>query len=507
MGFLELSNLRRNKIYLILYILLFIFFISSSVIFFYYYKYQISPDTVVDIQIALKYSSGNFGEAVNGYRSPLFPFLLVPFIKLGIEPLISTKILNIILGFILLIILRKTAILLKIEENIRTLILFLSIPILMFCIFSYMTPDLLSSIFIVLAFNLIIDDDLNYKKLKGLYFGMVIGFGYLAKAFNFCFLPLIFTLVILIELFIKKEKRKEILITYAIAVGTTLIISTPWVTLLSLKYHRLTFNTVGYWNYLLLGQESKKIQEIAAHLHPINSKSGFILDDSTILASNFKGWFDLNFLIKNSFGNIKLTLKFLDKMYLTMFSLVFLIVYKRKDYLTSFKMYSFLILYIFGYSLLYYVDRFFYPLIFLGFFICISIISMFKNKFYKFFLYILILFIAYSFSNFSINYLKNTTLSRPGLQYYIMGQEVQKTNIKGNIAASSSGREVMYITYYNRGNLKFFGTTKTEEELREYNIDYYFVQEDDLEIIKQLGLSKKNMVDNVADFYIYELKQ
>src|SRR4030042_5188966 len=121
---------------------------------------------------------------------------------------------------------------------------------------------------------------------------MVTGFGYLAKAFNLYFLLLIFTLVVLIELFVKKEKRKEILIIYGIAIGVTLIISVPWIILLSLKYHRLTFNTVGSWNYLQLGQDFQKIKEAAPHLHPINSRSGFVLDDINIFASVFKSWFD-----------------------------------------------------------------------------------------------------------------------------------------------------------------------------------------------------------------------
>jgi len=506
MIFSKLSTFRKNKIYLVLYILLFTSFIFSSVVFFYYYKYQVSPDTVEYIQIALKYSSGNFSEVINGYRSPLFSILLVPFIKLGIDPLFSTKILNIILGFIVLIILQKTAILLKIEENIRILISFFSIPMLMFCIFSHMTPDLLSAIFIILAFNLMIDDELSYKKLKGILFGMVVGFGYLAKSFNLYFLLSIFTLVTLIELFVKKEKRKEIVIIYGITIGVTLIISAPWIILLSIKYQKLTFNTVGMWNYLMIGQNPQTVQEITMHLHPINSKSDFILDDITIFTSKLKSWFDLNFLIKNSFENIKSTFKFLDKTYLTMFSLIFLIVYKAKNYLTSFKIYSFIALYIFGYSLLCYVDRFFYPLLFLSFFICISILLNLKSNFYKFFLYILILFVTYSFLSFSIDYLKNTASSRPGLQYYTMSQKVQKMNIKGNVAASSSGRTVMYITYYNRESLRYFGTTKTVEELSKYNIDYYFVQENDLEITKQLGLNQKNIIGNIADFYIYELK-
>jgi len=87
-----------------------------------------------------------------------------------------------------------------------------------------------------------------------------------------------------------------------------------------------------------------------------------------------------------------------------------------------------------------------------------------------------------------------------------MGQEVQKLNIKGNIAASSSGRAVMYITYYNRENLRYFGATKTGEELKEYNIDYYFVSKKDLEISEQLELNQEDIIGNIADFYIYKLK-
>jgi len=498
--------LRNNKIYITLYIFLFASFIFSSVIFFYYYKYQISPDTVEYIQIALKYSSGNFNEVINGYRSPLFSILLVPFIKVGMEPLFSTKILNIILGFILLIILQKTAKLLKIDSNISIIISFFSIPMLMFCIFSYMTPDLLSAIFIILAFNLIIDNELNYKKKKGILFGAVIGFGYLAKAFNLPFLIAILTLTTLVELFIKKEKIKDIMTIYIISIGVALAISAPWVILVSLKYHKLTFSEVGILSYFLIGPDTKIVKEITTHLHPINSKTGFILDDFAIFIEELKGWFDINFLIKNSLINIKSTFKFLDEIYLSFFSIVFLIVYKRKDYIISFKIYSFFLLYIFGYSLFVYADRYLYPLIFLGFFICISILSNLKKNFYKLFFYILIILISYSFLSFSIDYLRNNTQSRPGLQYYNMGQEVKKININGNIAASSSGRTVMYITYYNRENCRYFGTTKTLKELDEYNIDYYFVYKDDLEIIKQLETNQENKIGHIADFHIYELE-
>lgn len=117
------------------------------------------------------------------------------------------------------------------------------------------------------------------------------------------------------------------------------------------------------------------------------------------------------------------------------------------------------------------------------------------------------LLIIYSFLVFPTNYIRGSILSRPGSQYYTMSQEVKKMDIEGKIAGSSSGEVVMYITYYNREDLRYFGTTKIKEELEKYDIDYYFVNKEDLNLTESFELDQKDMIGSVNDFYIFKLKE
>jgi len=54
-----------------------------------FYQYQINPDGISYISIAQKYLRGDYGNAVNGYWSPLFSWLLMPFLLLGCLPYIQ----------------------------------------------------------------------------------------------------------------------------------------------------------------------------------------------------------------------------------------------------------------------------------------------------------------------------------------------------------------------------------------------------------------------------------
>src|SRR5438045_7475715 len=62
------------------------------------YLYEIEPDSIAYISIAREYAAGDFTDAVNAYWSPLYSWLMVPFIKTGIDPLIAAKIFGVIAG-------------------------------------------------------------------------------------------------------------------------------------------------------------------------------------------------------------------------------------------------------------------------------------------------------------------------------------------------------------------------------------------------------------------------
>src|SRR5262252_1748421 len=59
---------------------------------------QINPDGVAYLRIAGYYLSGDLGRAVSGYWSPLYSWLLVPWLALGVPGLLAPKLLAVVLA-------------------------------------------------------------------------------------------------------------------------------------------------------------------------------------------------------------------------------------------------------------------------------------------------------------------------------------------------------------------------------------------------------------------------
>ncbi|HON07136.1 MAG TPA: hypothetical protein PLW02_03435, partial [Verrucomicrobiota bacterium] len=57
------------------------------------FRFSMNTDAVAYLRIGQYYADANFDLAINGYWGPLFSWLLVPFLKIGIPPLISARIL------------------------------------------------------------------------------------------------------------------------------------------------------------------------------------------------------------------------------------------------------------------------------------------------------------------------------------------------------------------------------------------------------------------------------
>src|SRR5262249_3366977 len=55
---------------------------------------QINPDGVAYLRIAGYYLSGDLGKAVSGYWSPLYSWMLIPWLAAGVPALLATKLLG-----------------------------------------------------------------------------------------------------------------------------------------------------------------------------------------------------------------------------------------------------------------------------------------------------------------------------------------------------------------------------------------------------------------------------
>lgn len=499
---------KRNAIMLLLVIIMYFFL---SLFFLNCYRYQINPDAIYDISIAIKYSKGLFFDAVNGYRSPLISLLLVPFIWLNIEPLLAYKIINIICGFIILVIINKTIRIFKINFIGNLFLLIFSIPILLYFIFKETTPDILSAIFILLFFNLLISEDSSNKYSKSLYFGLVTGFGYLAKAYNLIFFLALLIIIFIVELVCKKYNKQFLIKNFILIICIVLIISLPYIVSLSIKYGKFSFSTIGEFTYKLYSPDYvDNSSKIINHLNDIGLGNNFIVDDNSFLIDKMDFWFDFKFLLRRIIKNFYSFFRDVDRVFLVASSLVFLILNKTDKYFTNFKIYLFFLIYIFGYSAFSYTDRLFCSLYFLGFILVVAIFSYLhsnEKNINKIAVILFLLVVSISFVKFPINYLKSNMNLNIGYDSFYRGEQVKELNLKGRVAANEgSGRDVLYITYYNRDSLQYLGSTNIDEELRNFSIDYYFCDKQDKERLSQLKSQNYKIVYEIDKYYIFKIK-
>lgn len=290
-----------------------------------------------------------------------------------------------------------------------------------------------------------------------------------------------------------------------------LLIAGPWIAAISYKFDKFSISTVGEVNYKMIGPNTAaEMAEINSHLLDINTKEGFVNDDITTFSNQLSSWFDIGYLFKKIVLNFLDTVKGFDKFKLTALSLIIILFIKGKEYINSIKMFIFYILYILGYSFLMigYVDRFFYALILIGYILCFKILlqivdfkTLLKNKIV---FIIVFLYISASFLATPLNYLPNSIKTKPDIQYYYAALEIKDLNIKGNVASSSSGREMKYITYYNREDMRYYGTTLNDSELKEFDIDYYFCEKAYEEKYEELVDSGTRLIGTIDNFYIFK---
>ncbi|HIL73034.1 MAG TPA: hypothetical protein EYG44_02285, partial [Verrucomicrobia bacterium] len=59
---------------------------------------RLNTDAIAYMRVAEYWSSGDLGLAVNGYWGPMLSWLMVPFLWLGVEPLLAGKLAMLISG-------------------------------------------------------------------------------------------------------------------------------------------------------------------------------------------------------------------------------------------------------------------------------------------------------------------------------------------------------------------------------------------------------------------------
>lgn len=208
---------------------------------------QINPDGVAYLRIAGYYLSGDLGKAVSGYWSPLYSWLLVPWLAAGVPGLLATKLLGALLALCWVV---GVACLGRryLESGVMraSLMVAAAMSVLGWSM-EIITPDLLVAVLLTYYFWMALDLATAGRAPRAFVCGLLGGLAYLAKAYAFPFFVAHFLLTVALAAWAHTSPRP--LRRYAVATVAGmlgfLLVAGPWILVLSARYGRPTITTAA----------------------------------------------------------------------------------------------------------------------------------------------------------------------------------------------------------------------------------------------------------------------
>ena len=208
---------------------------------------QINPDGVAYLRIAGYYLSGDVAKALSGYWSPLYSWLLMPWLALGVPGLLATKLLAVLLALAWVV---GMALLSRwfLESAIARVLLILAAALsVLTWSMEVISPDLLLAVVLTHYFYLVLDPATATRPARGFACGLLGGLAYLAKAYAFPFFIAHFLGTIVLDAWAQPDLRpwkRYVAVALAGLLGF-LILAAPWMGVLSMKYGALTVSTAA----------------------------------------------------------------------------------------------------------------------------------------------------------------------------------------------------------------------------------------------------------------------
>ena len=214
---------------------------------------QINPDAVSYIRIAQYSLSGQIDLMVSGYWGPLLSWLTVPWLLVFDDPLLSAHAAMAVSAVVFLfgcfcvlraVRLPDTAIIIG-----TWIIAFLGAAWSRVVI----SPDLLMAGLFCCGTSLLLSDKWVAHARTALGAGVVLGAAYLAKAVVLPASVLMIIALAATNIAVRRSSLRQTIRAATIIVAGFLIVAGPWIGILSYKYGRLVFSTVGPIAHAIVG--------------------------------------------------------------------------------------------------------------------------------------------------------------------------------------------------------------------------------------------------------------
>ena len=446
---------------------------------------EIDPDGISYISIALKYLKGD-PNAINAYWSPLFSWLIVPLLKIGVDPIYALKYVNIILGNIFLALIVIFANLFHLPKYIRIYQSILSIPLIVYFTLYYSTPDFLLLV-IGLIYALIFLKNKKFGDARDYFcLGIIISLGFFAKAYFLFFFFVHFLALIALNLkgFRKKISTPQLLYLFA----PVIILVGSWVGLVSFRYNRFIASSAGEYNYKIAGPNYREFPMFTiGFLDPPNDSAVSAWEDPTDhpLAdwSPLSSTKDFMYQLKIIFKNLSRFLNIISEYSVFSVTLITIVILQffsqKRKIINDDILFSLLIIFcwIIGYIFISIESRYLWIIDILLMFIGLKYLSeSILKKFNKRVRIFIVIMFLLSFQVMPIKQLARPITVRKDA--YDISQSLKKMGVKGRIASNGNWDTSLFISYYL--DSQYFGSDSKnppemiEKQLLEHKIDYYF---------------------------------
>ncbi len=215
-------------------------------------------DEISYVTIAETYAKGDVGMAPNAYWAPLLSWLLAGLLILGLEAVLASKLLSLIIGMATLFAASHLCDVFEIRRGLKIVLLLTLVPFLLYSSLIFFTPDLLLTCLLTFYFSVLLRGDYSNHRYAGVWCGALGALAFFAKGYSLPFFLLHFPLLNLAHYLSAKEARARRMVwrhcAFGLLVFTGMLVI--WAYVLYGKHHEVTLGMTGKYNHAIKGPDA-----------------------------------------------------------------------------------------------------------------------------------------------------------------------------------------------------------------------------------------------------------
>ena len=210
-----------------------------------HYQYYVDPDGTAYLTISQRYANGDYFKAINGYWSPWSCWLTALLIKVGLQAIPASVVVNAVGAMGYLGISQSFFLRFSFERSFQWMLNVALSLFLVFAIFWQSFDDLWECFFLLAVLRMMLSEGYAKKPAMWVAAGMVGGLAYFAKSYSF---PFFLLNMAVCGFFISGKNFMQWFKMCAVSVAVMVVVGAPWMYLLHEKYGIWTTSTAGQLN-------------------------------------------------------------------------------------------------------------------------------------------------------------------------------------------------------------------------------------------------------------------